>query len=385
MKAMWQGFIHARFAVLSVAHTFAIGCVIAGGPWMWASISLFPLYCAADEILGDDASTPHYNCPRLLDFYLHLTLPLVAVHAVVFAYHLGDGDPLGLETAARVAFGIDLAANRAATTALDVIGGGLGVALFLGTGGVNVAHEFVHRSHETACRIGANGLLAFTCDANWAIYHLAGHHTGVGLDHDVSTAKRGEYILAFILRSIWGTNAYGFRFEARRLAAKGRKWWHWSNRALRVQIFPMTVAAGYALIGGWAGLAAYFAVAFGGKAILESVSYIEHYGLVRVTGEPVAPRHAWDCYRFLTNAVLYNLPRHSDHHMSGHQSYWQNTTQPSSPKMRFGYGATIIAAYIPPLWRRLTHPVLADWDARLASDGERALLKRRGCRVQAAA
>jgi alkane 1-monooxygenase len=375
---MLQAFLHARFGLLVAAQLLAVAGVVAGGLWMWVGISMFPIHCVMEEILGDDNSNPEYSYPALLDLILHLTLPLVVLHSVLFAYYLGDVDPLRLEVLAGALFDIDLAANRASTSAIDLVGGGMGVALYVGTGGVNVAHEFVHRHREPACKVGGLGLLAFTCDANWWIYHLSGHHTGVGLEDDVSTAKRGEYILAFIARSIWGTNAFGFRFEAARLRRRGLPWLHWSNRALRVQILPACVAAGYLWLAGWPGLVAYFAIAFAGKAFLEAVSYIEHYGLVRAPGEPIEARHAWDCYRFLTNAVLYNLPRHADHHLAGHQPFWRNVTQSQAPRMRLGYGVTIVAAFIPPLWRRLTDPVLADWDARLASPAERELVTARG-------
>lgn len=354
----------------------AIAGMAAGSAWMWTGIAMFPLYCLVEELLGDDTANPTYRYPAVLDFILHLTLPLVVVHSLLYAYFLGEADPLGLEAIGAALFGIDLGAHRAATTWLDLIGGGLGLALFVGTGGVNVAHEFVHRHREPACRVAGTGLLAFTCDANWPIYHLSGHHTRVGLADDVSTAKRGEYIFAFILRSIWGTNAYGFRFEAARLKRRELPWWHWSNRALRVQVFPLGVAAAYVWLAGWPGLIAYVSIAFAGKAFLESVSYIEHYGLVRAPGEPVASRHSWDCYRILTNAVLYNLPRHADHHLAGHQPYWCNATQDDAPRMRFGYGLTILAAFVPPLWHRLTAPVLADWDGRLATATERRIVEQ---------
>ncbi len=375
---MMQAFNHARFALLAVAQVVAIAGIVAGGGWMWAGIAMFPLFCIVDEVLGDDTGNPTYRFPFVLDLILHLTLPLVAIHSVLYAYFLATGDPLGLEFLGAALFGVDLGAHRAATSTLDLVGGGVGLALFVGSGGVNVAHEFVHRYREPACRVGGLGLLSFTCDANWWIYHLSGHHTRVGLEDDVSTARRGEYIFAFIVRSIWGTNAFGFRFEADRLRRRGLPWWHWSNRALRVQVFPASVAAGYAWLAGWPGLGAYFAIAFAGKAFLEAVSYIEHYGLVRAPGEPVAPRHSWDCYRLLTNTVLYNLPRHADHHLAGHQPYWRNAARTDAPRMRFGYGATILAAFLPPLWRRLTEPVLADWDARLANSSERELLTVRG-------
>jgi hypothetical protein len=37
-----------------------------------------------------------------------------------------------------------------------------------------------------------------------------------------------------------------------------------------------------------------------------------------------------------------------------------------------------LIALVPPLWNRIMGPLLADWDRRLASEGERRLLHERG-------
>ena len=44
----------------------------------------------------------------------------------------------------------------------------------------------------------------------------------------------------------------------------------------------------------------------------------------------------------------------------------------------YGYMGSIILAFIPGLWPRLSRPLLADWDRRLASPEEREYLRSKG-------
>ena len=50
------------------------------------------------------------------------------------------------------------------------------------------------------------------------------------------------------------------------------------------------------------------------KILLETVNYIEHYGLVRKERTKLYPRHSWNSNHMISGILLYNLTRHSDHH-----------------------------------------------------------------------
>ena len=59
--------------------------------------------------------------------------------------------------------------------------------------------------------------------------------------------------------------------------------------------------------------------AFAGVVMLESINYIEHYGLRRKqlpdgTFEKVTVRHSWNAPHRISNYLLFKLQRHSDHH-----------------------------------------------------------------------
>jgi alkane 1-monooxygenase len=108
------------------------------------------------------------------------------------------------------------------------------------------------------------------------------------------------------------------------------------------------------------------------------INYVQHYGLVRVENTPIRPHHSWDCYRTISNAVHYNLPRHSDHHMFATKAFWQLDVHQDAPTLPYGYQTMALIALTPPLWRHIMRPLLADWDRRFASEAERALVRERG-------
>jgi len=81
------------------------------------------------------------------------------------------------------------------------------------------------------------------------------------------------------------------------------------------------------IFGGWKGVVAIFLADLIGHSFHELINYVQHYGLVRVENSPIRPHHSWDCYRTISNALHYNLPRHSDHHMFATKAFWQLNTQ----------------------------------------------------------
>ena len=99
------------------------------------------------------------------------------------------------------------------------------------------------------------------------------------------------------------------------------------------------------------------------------------YGLVRASGERVAARHTWNCYRLISNALQYNLPRHSAHHLVASRPFWSLARESGSPTLPYGYQTMAAIAVLPPLWRRIMKPLLDEWDDRFASEAERAIVR----------
>ena len=129
-------------------------------------------------------------------------------------------------------------------------------------------------------------------------------------------------------------------------------------------------------VAGWTGVAGFSAVALFGKALLEIVNYMEHYGMVRLPDQPVQPRHSWNTNSRITSWAMFNLSRHSHHHAQGEVPYQDLMPLPQAPMMLGGYLTTIILALVPPVWHRLMTPKVIEWDRRFASAEERALALR---------
>ncbi|NJM44389.1 MAG: hypothetical protein HC858_11195 [Brachymonas sp.] len=96
--------------------------------------------------------------------------------------------------------------------------------------------------------------------------------------------------------------------------------------------------------------------------LLEMVNYIEHYGLSRLAQggkrEAFGMMHAWNADHVMTNSLLANLQRHSDHHMHAWKHYSTLVAMPQGPQLPTGYAGSILLAAIPPLWFGLMHPRL---------------------------
>jgi alkane 1-monooxygenase len=63
--------------------------------------------------------------------------------------------------------------------------------------------------------------------------------------------------------------------------------------------------------------------------------------------------------------------------MFASKSFWQLRISPKAPLLPFGYQTMVFVALVPRWWRRTMGPLLAEWD-KLASDGERTLIRQRG-------
>jgi alkane 1-monooxygenase len=365
-----------RYASLNLALAAASFFLLLGGPWIALGTPLaLAFFATLDERFGDTRRSFSKAKVWFLDAQLYSTLPLLALLALCYATMLSDGDPFGIIAAVQALAGFDIAANRAATHWAWLALGILPVGLFSGTAGINVAHELFHRLGSAKDIVIARWLLAFSLDTTFAIEHVHGHHRHVGTREDPATARRGENFYRFFVRSSLGEIANGFRLEAARLAALKLPVLSWRNLAIRGQFMSLAIALAYAYAAGLAGIVAFIASAVIGKAYLESVNYIEHYGLVRIPGSRIEARHSWDCYRKASNALLYNLPRHSDHHLHARKPFWDLKATDAAPLLPYGYQSMVMLALVPPLFFKKMHPLLQRWDETMASQAERDAVK----------
>jgi hypothetical protein len=347
----------------AVTWIVAIVLVLIGGP--------------ADEALGDEEESKLSHAQRLFfNASLYATLPflvlitLAMLHQVALAYQTGlaAGLPRLLP---------DVLAGWNLGGAADVSGAVFVAGYCCAVFGATVGHELTHQTDVMPAFLSARGLFAFTFNTSFTTFHVHGHHRQVATWRDPATARRGEYILAFVVRTIIGQFMDALAFEAARARRLGFAPYGLRNRVVSGQLYSVAILAVAAVLAGLPGVIAVVVAGAIGRLLHELINYVQHFGLVRVDEQPVEPRHTWDCKRLISNLLHYNLPRHADHHMFASRRFWQLKISPKAPLLPFGYQTMVFVALIPALWRRTMGPLLAEWD-KLANDGERALIRQRG-------
>ena len=140
------------------------------------------------------------------------------------------------------------------------------------------------------------------------------HHANVGTVLDAATARRGESVYRFFIRSTLGQYRESWAIEGQRLRSKGKPLVSLHNRVITGVLMSLVYGVLCYLAAGITGAVIYVVIAVTAKYLFETINYIEHYGVVRVPGTQVKPRHSWDCDTRLSSNALLNLARHADHH-----------------------------------------------------------------------
>jgi alkane 1-monooxygenase len=231
--------------------------------------------------------------------------------------------------------------------------------------GVTAAHELLHRPGKVEQQLAA-ALLTLLHYPHFCIEHVHGHHRKVATPEDPATARLRESFYAFYLRCVSGSLSSAWRIEGKRLRRLGRTAWTTQNRMLRylASLLLLYLAIGYFF--GWLGVAFFVIQGLIALSMLEVINYVGHYGLARretATGryEPVMPWHSWNSSDRVTNWLLFNVGRHSNHHCEAGRGYWALRHCADAPQLPAGYFSMFVLALLPPLWRRIMDPRVAAW------------------------
>ncbi|UGT63664.1 alkane 1-monooxygenase [Nocardia asteroides] len=235
---------------------------------------------------------------------------------------------------------------------------GLATTLGLVSGiGINAAHELGHRVEHLE-RWLAKIALAQSGYGHFFVEHNRGHHVRVATPEDPASARLGESLYAFLPRSVSGGFRSAIRIERERLARRGVGWWSPRNHVLQAWSMTVVLFGGLVVAFGWGVLPWLLLQAVIGAALLETVNYVEHYGLLRERRPDgrwarCSPRDSWNSDRLVTNIFLFHLQRHSDHHANPGRRYQTLRTSEVAPQLPAGYASMIVFAAFPPLWRRV--------------------------------
>jgi alkane 1-monooxygenase len=233
--------------------------------------------------------------------------------------------------------------------------------------GINLAHELGHRNTWYE-QFLSKMLLTTSLYLHFFIEHNRGHHKNVSTDEDPASSRYGEDIYSFFIRSVRDSWLSAWHIEGERLKKANQPFWSIHNEMLLYQIIQISLLAAIAVIWSWKVMVLFIGAATVGFLLLETVNYIEHYGLRRkkIDGayyEKVLPIHSWNSNHPIGRIMLFELTRHSDHHYLPSRKYQLLRHFDHSPQMPTGYPGMMVLALFPPIWFAVMHKQIEKYKA----------------------
>jgi alkane 1-monooxygenase len=239
-------------------------------------------------------------------------------------------------------------------TQLEIIGRTIAMGMMCGIIGINIGHELGHRSNAFE-RLMGEILMLTSLENHFIPYHNRGHHANVATSSDPATARKNEPLYFFWFRSQIGSYIQAWQIEIERMRIAKKALFGLSNLMVVYTILHISLCLIIYTFLGWNALYHFLWVALIGIILLETVNYIEHYGLLRKKKENggydrVRRIHSWNSNHVFGRVVLFELTRHSDHHYKPDRPYQLLESHDDSPTMPTGYPGMMILALVPPLF-----------------------------------
>ena len=320
---------------------------------------IFGLIPVLDLIMGrehaplapESAATTGRNW--MYDFWLWLWVPFQLAALGLGVVRIGGG------------FGDDVGAGLSAPA---FVLSAISIGLVTGVG-INVAHELMHRRGKVE-RALAELLMTTTTYTHFCVEHVHGHHKHVSTPADPASSRKGESLYAYLPKTLSGGLRSAWAIESSRVRKAGLSRLSLKDRRVR---YPLVLACVYAgcivAVGPWGGV--FFALqSIVAMVLLETVNYIEHYGLARQEISPgryerCLPAHSWNASERVTNWFLFHLQRHADHHHIASRPYFALRHIEQSPQLPTGYAVMVVLAVLPPLWRTVMDHRVDAWTKQL--------------------
>ncbi|MEM6292829.1 MAG: alkane 1-monooxygenase [Myxococcota bacterium] len=253
----------------------------------------------------------------------------------------------------------------------EAVVGTISVGVLASAGGINIAHELMHRKSRFEQGL-AEVLMGSVTYTHFCVEHVYGHHRHVATPLDSASSRYNESVYAFLPRSLLGGLLSAWRIENKRAKKQGISRFSPRHRMVRYGVTQLVVYGALALALGPIALAYWAGQSLTAMVVLEVINYIEHYGLQRRELSPgryerVKPWHSWNASHRITNWLLFNLQRHSDHHYLASRPYFNLRHYDDVPQLPAGYATMILTALVPPLWRAVMNPRVEAWTRKQAT------------------
>jgi alkane 1-monooxygenase len=314
---------------------------VATGIWsftaLFISFGLIPfieLFLKSDTSNFDKLQEESLVKDRLFDYWLYLTVP---IQYGLLAYFL-------------------FLTSTAEWTTAEWVGKLSAMGILCGVLGINTAHELGHRANAEE-RLLSKMLLLTSLYMHFYVEHNKGHHRHVSTPLDPASARYRESLYVFWIRSIVTGYFSAWHINAVERKAQGLSFFSLKHEMLWFQLVQFGFVFLIYLSFGLQAVVAFVIAAAFGILLLETVNYIEHYGLRRAKlnerlYEKSKPIHSWNSDHPLGRIILFELSRHSDHHYQPQRKYQVLRHFEQSPQMPTGYPGMMLLALLPPLFFR---------------------------------
>ena len=305
--------------------------------WAFGILNILDLALPASPLNMSKAEEQVVKQDKLYDWLLYLLVPTQYVLLILFLFAMGEADLNGWERAGRV------------------ITMGISCAIL----GINVAHELGHR-HTKHEKFLSKALLLTSLYTHFFIEHNRGHHKNVSTPEDPASARKGEWLYTFFVRSVVFGWISAWKIENKRVRKTGKPVVSFENEMVRFSLLQAVLLGVVALLFSWQIMLWFVLAATIGFLLLETVNYVEHYGLARKKVGPeqyerVLPIHSWNSNHPIGRIMLFELTRHSDHHAHSGRKYQVLRSFEDAPQLPGGYPAMVLLALVPPLWFAVMH------------------------------
>jgi alkane 1-monooxygenase len=239
-------------------------------------------------------------------------------------------------------------------SAVTLTGRVLSMGLLCGTFGINIGHELGHRIKPAEQWLAKASLLT-SLYVHFFIEHNKGHHKNVATPQDPSSARYNEPVYTFYARTIVYSYLSAWHIANTDMQKQQLPVLHWKNEMLQAHLLQAGLVALIWYGFGTSVMLYFLLAALMGILLLETVNYIEHYGLQRLATTPgsyerAQPHHSWNSNHPLGRLMLFELSRHSDHHYMASRKYQILKHHDDVPQLPTGYPGSMLLSLVPPLW-----------------------------------
>lgn len=221
-----------------------------------------------------------------------------------------------------------------------------------------VAHDLLHRSGK-GDRLGAH-LVAALAGYPFFVYEHLRHHAAPRDTASANCPRHSECVWTYAWRRFWVVPAQSFELS---------RTLHRAGRGSIVDWLPLWIlvssgtAVAFSVVGGAYGLMCYGMLVVGVPFLLNTVTYIQHWGLGDDNPHiPAGTRQiGWDDATRLQSWLILGISFHDEHHANPGQAYYTYAPSGSAPRLPSEYALMVLACFVPSLWRRLMVPQLDRW------------------------